>query len=241
MNQLFYLSVVIPAYNEEKRIGPSLDQMISFLKRQSYAWEIIVVDDGSRDKTSQICAEKLKNFHHQIIRHEKNTGKGAAVRNGMLKAQADFLLFSDADLSTPIEEVGKLIHKLQDGCDLAIGSRALPGSQVEVSQNIIRKTMGKTFNFIARMFAFHSIHDSQCGFKCFKRGVAADLFQRQKLDGFSFDAEIIYLAQKQGYRISEVPVIWRNSPQSRVRMVQDSLGMLQDLLKIYWIHRHDKK
>lgn len=232
-----YLSIVIPSFNEEKRIAPTLEQILVYLQKQPYPSEVILVDDGSRDRTVEIAEEKLASFPHRILQQEINQGKGAAVKRGMLEARGKYLLFTDADLSIPIKEVELLIANLERGFDIAIGSRALPGSRVEVRQNLLRETMGKIFNRIARLVSFKKIHDSQCGFKCFRREAAQSLFQVQKLKGFCFDAEILYLAQKKGYQIAEVPVTWRNSPNSRVRILRDSCQMLADLVRIPWIHR----
>ena len=236
MSELF-LSVVIPCYNEEKRLGPTLDKILAYLRRQNYSWEILVSDDGSTDPTAKLAKEKLEGLPHKILRNVYNEGKGQAVKRGMLAARAPFVLFTDADLSTPIEEVEKLLCKLQDGFDVAIGSRGLDASQVEVPQNILRQSMGKIFNRIARWASFKEIHDSQCGFKCFHRDAAEKLFSAQKLKGFSFDAEIMYLAQKRGMKVAEVPVIWRNSPSSRVHILKDTFVMFVDIFRIRWIHR----
>ena len=231
-----YLSVVIPCFDEENRLGPTLENIVDYLKRQNYASEIIVVDDGSRDKTAELAERKLGPFPHRVLRLGTNQGKGEAVKRGVLEAGGQCILFTDADLSTPIEEVALLTERLKDGFDLAIGSRALRDSRVMIRQNLIRESMGKIFNRIARLFSFRKISDSQCGFKCFRRDAARDLFQMQKLKGFSFDAEIIYLAQKKGYRIAEIPVTWRNSPYSRVHILKDSVRMLIDVFRIPWIH-----
>lgn len=234
---VLYLSIIIPSYNEEDRIAPTLKKILTFIHQKKYAAEIIVVDDGSQDRTTAIAESELGNFPHKTLVETSNQGKGHAVKRGMLEAKGEYLLFTDADLSTPIEEVDRLVGCLKDGFDIAIGSRGLKDSRVEVHQNIIRETMGKTFNRIARLFTFRQIRDSQCGFKCFRKDVARDLFKSQVLKGFSFDAEIVYLAQKKGYRIAEVPVIWRNSSQSHVRILKDSFQMLVDLIRIRLIHR----
>jgi len=231
-----YLSVVIPAYNEEKRLAQSLATVLDFLKKQSYAFEIIVSDDGSQDRTAALAGELLKEFPHQVLVAPENRGKGHAVRQGMLAAIGDYILFTDADLSTPIEEVLKFLTHLEKDQDVVIGSRALPGSQVEIHQNFLRETMGKVFNRIAQLWTFKGIHDSQCGFKCFRREAAHKLFSLQKLDGFSFDVEIVYLAQKLGFRLLELPVIWRNSAQSRVRVFRDPFMMFWDVLRIRKLH-----
>ncbi len=232
-----YLSIIVPAYNEAQRIGPSLDQIIAFLRAQTYSSEILVADDGSTDATVQIALERLKGFPHQILRTSVNQGKGSAVKRGMLAASGKYCLFTDADLSTPIEETKKFLKQLEDGYDVVIGSRGLSGSNVVVHQNFLRESMGRIFNGFARILAFQGIEDSQCGFKAFSQKAAKDLFSRQKLLGFSFDVEIVYLAQRLGYRLLELPVTWRNSAQSRVRLFRDPLYMFCDLLKIRWIHR----
>ena len=231
-----YLSVIIPSFNEEKRLTSTLEQITAYLRKQRYASEVIVVDDGSRDRTIEVAEEKLTGFPHRILKQGLNQGKGTAVKRGMLEAQGEFLLFTDADLSTPIEEAELLIARLEKGFDIAVGSRALPESRVQIHQNFLRESMGKIFNRIARLMSFKKIQDSQCGFKCFRREAARNLFQAQKLKGFSFDAEILYLAQKKGYRIAEVGVTWRNSPHSRVHILKDSLRMLWDVVRIPWIH-----
>lgn len=231
-----FLSVVIPAYNEEKRLPQTLETVLAFLKKQSYSSEIIVSDDGSQDRTVALAKERLKTFPHQVLETPVNRGKGHAVRQGILAATGDYVLFTDADLSTPIEEVTKFLARLEKDQDVVIGSRALPDSQVEVHQDLLRETMGKVFNFIAQRWAFKGIHDSQCGFKGFRREAAQKLFSLQKLDGFSFDVEIVYLAQKNGLRLLELPVIWRNSDQSRVQVLRDPLMMFWDVLRIRSLH-----
>jgi dolichyl-phosphate beta-glucosyltransferase len=209
-----HLSVVIPAFNEEKRLPQSLSTVMDFLKKQAYASEIIVSDDGSQDRTVALAKELLKDFPHQVLVTPRNRGKGHAVRQGMLAATGAYVLFTDADLSTPIEEVTKFLVCLEKDQDVVIGSRALPGSQVEIHQNFLRETMGKVFNFIAQLWAFKGVHDSQCGFKCFHREAA----------------------QKLGLRLLELPVIWRNSAQSRVQVLRDPLMMFWDVLRIRSLH-----
>jgi len=231
-----FLSVVIPAYNEEKRLPESLAAALDFLKKQTYASEIIVSDDGSQDRTVAVAEEQLKGFPHQILVAPQNRGKGHAVRQGMLAATGNYLLFTDADFSTPIEEVTKFLAHLEKDQDVVIGSRALPDSKIEIHQNFLRETMGKVFNFLAQSWAFKGVHDSQCGFKAFRREAAHKLFNLQKLDGFSFDVEIVYLTQKLGYRLLELPVIWRNSAQSRVQVFRDPLMMFWDVLRIRSLH-----
>lgn len=232
-----HLSVIIPAYNEEKRLPESLQKIRAFLSRQPYASEVLVVDDGSKDKTCETAEAALRGFPHRVLKNPGNRGKGYSVRHGMMEAAGEYLLFSDADLSTPIEEVQKFLPALEKEYDVVIGSRAMDQSKIKVRQNFIREGMGKTFNFLARLLTFRGIKDSQCGFKAFRRAAGRDLFSRQTLDGFGFDVEIVYLAQKLGYKLLEAPVVWLNSPQSKVRLLSDPLDMFADLVRIRWKHR----
>lgn len=235
-----YLSIVIPAYNEARRLPRTLDFILAFLRKQPYEAEIIISDDGSKDRTIRLAQDILRKCVHQILTVPKNKGKGHAVRKGMLAARGQYLLISDADLSTPIEEVRRFLKYLEGGEDIVIGSRALEDSRVEIHQGFLRETMGRIYNWIARLLSFHGIKDSQCGFKCFRAEVAKKIFKLQKINGFSFDAETVFLAQKLGYKIREEPVIWRNSAQSRVRLIKDPLAMFFDLFKIRWMHRNVK-
>lgn len=235
------LSVVIPAFNEETRIGSSLEAVQNFLSAKGWDYELIVVDDGSSDKTQEVVKVHFHNdsYSKRLICNDGNRGKGYSVRRGMLEAQGECILFTDADLSTPIQEVEKLMEVLSAGYDIAIGSRALVESQVVVHQNLLRELMGKVFNLIARLLTFKGIRDSQCGFKLFRKTVAHHLFSLQKIDGFSFDAEIVYLAQKLGYRIKEVSILWSNSPASKVQIFRDPVRMLRDLIRIRFYHLKD--
>jgi dolichyl-phosphate beta-glucosyltransferase len=230
-----YLSVIIPAYNEEQRIGNTLRVSQAYLRRQPYASEIIVVDDGSQDGTASL----VRAFDTAppaicMVQNGRNRGKGFSVRQGFSHARGEYLLFSDADLSTPIEEVETLLAALHESCDIAIGSRALPGSRVEVHQPWYRESMGRLFNVFVQALAVPGIHDTQCGFKCFRREAALAICQRMTTERFGFDVEMLYLARRLGYRVREVPVVWRNSPQSRVRVWQDSISMINELLRIRW-------
>jgi len=234
------VSIVIPAYNEEERIGSTLVEIIRYFKNKGVRFEVIVVDDGSSDRTAEIAGQKLAGTAHQILKNPSNQGKGYSVRRGVLASQGDLVLFVDSDLSTPIEDFEKLELVLRRGCDVAIGSRALATSDVQIHQNVLRETMGKTFNVMARLFSFRGIHDSQCGFKIFKREPAKTLFERQKITSFCFDAEILFLAQKMGYRVQEIGVRWRNSPKSKVHIFLDPLKMFWDLLRIQWLHWGEK-
>jgi len=233
------LSIVIPAYNEAKRIGSTLEKVLDYFRGQNASFEIIVVDDGSKDKTDGIVRGFSKNYPEvKILRHRTNLGKGAAVKTGVFEAKGDYILFSDADLSTPIEEIEKLLLELKEKrYDIAIGSRGVPGSKIVVSQPWYRQWVGKFFPLLVHFLIFKDIRDTQCGFKLFKEDVARELFSSQKIRGFSFDVEIIYLAKRRGCRVKEVPVVWCNSRESRVRILRDSFLMLKDLLRIRFIYK----
>jgi len=228
-----HLSVIIPAYNEEGRIGRTLAGIRGYLEGRTYASEIIVVDDGSRDRTEARAEDALRGMPGaRVLRRSANRGKGFSVREGVLAARGAFILFSDADLSTPIEELEKFWPLVDEGCDIVIGSRALPGSDIRIRQNPVRELMGKTFNLFVRLLLFRGIPDTQCGFKLFRREAARDLFTRLRTTGFSFDVEILYLCRTAGCRVGQVPVVWRHSHPSRVRLVRGAAGMLGELLRI---------
>lgn len=234
VEQQAHLTVVIPAYNEEKRIGPTLERIRAYLEKRSFSWEVVVVNDGSQDQTARISREILAGCErHEVIDRKFNRGKGYSVRQGMLAGHGRFLLFSDADLSTPIEELEQLLPLLESGqAQVSIGSRGLRDSRVEVHQPWWRETMGKGFNLFVRLIAMGGLHDTQCGFKCFSREAAQAVFNVARIDGFGFDVEALYLARKFGYGIKEVPVRWVNSPDSKVHPLSDSSRMLLDLLRI---------
>lgn len=228
------ISVVIPAYNEEKRIGPTLSEISKFLSKRDWDYEIIVVNDGSTDRTYEIVEEASKSIDPKIriVSNDKNNGKGASVRKGILASKKELILISDADLSTPIREVDKLLSELDHRATIAIGSRGLPTSDIKIHQPFYREWAGKTFNLFVRFFLGTTIRDTQCGFKLFRGEVARRIFQVQRLDGFAFDAEVLYLANMLGCAIKEVPVVWLNSKGSKVRLFRDSLKMFLDLLRI---------
>jgi len=228
-----YLSVVIPAYNEEQRIGESLTKTDDYLKKQGYDFELIVVDDGSNDKTVDLLktySRKITNL--VILENEINQGKGYSVRNGILASKGDIVLFTDADFSTPIEEVDKLLHWLENGYQIAIGSRAMPESQIKIYQAWYRQLMGKSFNKIIQLVLNLDYYDTQCGFKCFRRDAALEVFKALKSCRFSFDVEVLYIAKHLGLKVKEVPICWFNSTGSKVRLIRDSLKMFSDVLQI---------
>lgn len=228
----FLLSIVIPTFNEEKRILSTLDHITSYLKKYKFRFEIIIVDDGSQDNTVKVTQEYIKKCSSiRIIENGINRGKGYSVRNGILQSNGDLILFSDADLSTPIEELPKFLRWLEKGYDIAIGSRALKESVV-LNQPLRRRIMGIIFNRMVQIISVRGIIDTQCGFKCFKRQAAYDIFSIQKLNRFSFDVETLYLAKKKGYKIKEISVRWYYNSNSKVRCFKDSIQMFKDLFII---------
>ena len=231
MKNDIYLSVVIPAYNEEKRIGRTLRKISEYLLEKGYPYEIIVVDDGSTDGTTALVREIAQEVPCiRLLENNGNRGKGYSVRKGVLSSKGQLIIFSDADLSTPIEELDKLKVWIETGHNIAIGSRALPESEILLPQPWYRQCMGKVFNRLVRFLVVSEIKDTQCGFKLFMGGVARSLFKKQTIDGFGFDAELLYLAKKSGYSVREVPVRWINSPDSRVNILRDPFLMLRDLI-----------
>ena len=205
-----YLSVVIPAYNEEERLKKHVPDICAYLARKSF--EIIVVNDGSKDNTARLARE----LEVRLVDLQPNRGKGGAVKAGMLAAQGRYVLFTDADQSTPIGEVEKLLAKLETGYDIAIGSRAIPGAEVEQPQVWYRALAGKLFGVGTRLFCIRGIHDTQCGFKAMKREVAQKIFPQVTSDTAIFDIEMLVVATREGYRIAEVPVHWVHDPDTRI-------------------------
>jgi dolichyl-phosphate beta-glucosyltransferase len=225
-----HLTVVIPAYNEEVRLARSLPVILEYLHKQAYTWEVLVVNDGSRDDTVGV-AERFGGDHVRVITNQPNRGKGYSIRRGMLEARGKWRLFSDADMSTPIEELEKFWPLTEQGYDVVIGSRGLPESELAVRQPKSRELVGRVFNTIVQTFLVPGLSDTQCGFKLFSGEAANAVFPRQTLHGFAFDVEILMLAHRLNYKIKEAPVKWVNDPGSKVSTLNGMKGFV-DLARL---------
>lgn len=232
------LSIIIPAYNEEKRLPGTLERIREyFAGRQMGAGEIeiLVVDDGSTDRTAAVVEEWARKVPClRLISNGGNRGKGYSVRHGMLEARGRIALFTDADLSSPIDESEKLFDAIEAGHDVAIGSRALDRSLIAVHQSPFREAAGIIFNGFVRIFTALPFHDTQCGFKAFVREPSRIIFEQQRIERFGFDPEILFLAQRHRLRAAEVPVGWAHNPATKVRVLRDSLQMFADLIYVRW-------
>jgi dolichyl-phosphate beta-glucosyltransferase len=226
-----FLSIVIPAHNEEHRLPPSLNKIQSFLETQPYLAEVVVVENGSRDNTLAVAQSFVGQMPYLRVLHETQRGKGLAVRRGMLEARGEYRFICDADLSMPIEQVNRFIPPALQNPDVVIGSREIKGSQ-RYGEPYYRHLIGRIFNSMVRWVALPGLQDTQCGFKCLRADVAEIVFQRQTLGGMSFDVEVLFIARHNGYQIQEVPIDWYFDPDSRVRLFQDSLRMFLDLITI---------
>jgi dolichyl-phosphate beta-glucosyltransferase len=224
------LSIVIPAFNEARRLPKTLTRLRQWLAETSYRHEIIVVDDGSTDGTGEAASENGGETL-VLLRHQPNRGKGYAVRRGMLAATGERRLMTDADFSTPIEELPRLMDELDRGADVAIGSRAVEGARIEIHQPAYREAMGRVFNRLVQTLLLPGLEDTQCGFKLFTAQAAGQSFGACRLDGFSFDVEALYVARRLGLRIVEVPVVWRNDEASRVSLGGGGAAFV-DLIRI---------
>lgn len=228
------LSIIIPVYNEEKRIEKTLQELFDYQKKNDIEAEILIVDDGSTDKTISILRKYQKKL--KIIPVVPNRGKGFAIRMGMLAAEGEKILFMDADLATPLEEIKNII-KESESFDIVIGSRRLAGSKAK--RSLPRSVISKTFNLILKKLVPLSCRDSQCGFKIFSQTSAQDIFDRAKIDRWAFDIEVLYLAKNLGYKVKEMPVLWEEKAGSKVKILRDTFLMLRDLLKIRYFSLSD--
>ncbi|MBI2613522.1 MAG: glycosyltransferase family 2 protein [Candidatus Levybacteria bacterium] len=225
-----FLSIIVPVYNEEKRLNRGINRILAFIDEQVFSIELIVVNDGSTDATIKLL-KKLKHPSLRLISYEKNRGKGYAIREGMRDAAGAWRLFMDIDLSTPIEEFQKFLPHFKN-FDVIIGSRRTKDSTVLVHQPILREWLGSVFTWLSSTILNVEISDFTCGFKCFSKNAANKLFSLARLHGWGFDSEIMFLAQKKGFLIKEAPVVWSNDSQTRVRLIKDVLISFTDIIKI---------
>lgn len=232
------LTIVLPAFQEEARLGPSLDTLFAWLDQYAPAAEVVVVDDGSRDGTAAVVqARAAREPRLRLAQLGQNRGKGAAVRRGVELARGNWILLSDADLSTPITELAKLVAAVEAGADIAIGSRDVRDSQIVRHQPAYRELMGRVFNQIVQAAALPGLRDTQCGFKLFSAEAARRCFALQTIERFAFDVEVLYVARRLGYRIAEVGVVWVNDERSTVRPIRDASRMFADVVRIRRRHR----
>ena len=226
-----FLSIIIPAYNEETRLPDTLNKVGSFLGTQSYSHEVLIVNNNSTDRTEEIIKDYCSRFPDMQGLFEEEPGKGAAVRCGMLQAQGDFLFMCDADLSMPIEELENFLPPKLEDIDISIASREAPGA-IRYHEPHFRHFGGRMMNWLIQLFILPGLNDTQCGFKCFSKEAAKDLFNHQTLPGWSFDIELIYIARQRGYKIQEIPIPWYYHQESKVNAVRDALQILMDIQTI---------
>ncbi len=231
----YSISIVIPAYNEGARLGPTLDRVLSFIRHEGWDAEVIVVDDGSRDHTADVVYSYAESYGIvRLVKNPGNRGKGYSVRNGVLNAEGDIVLFTDADLSAPIEEAPKLLAALDAGADIAIGSRWVRSELQTQRQSMTRQVLGRAFNLMLGMVLRLDFKDTQCGFKAFRRSAAKPIFRRQKIEGWGFDPEILFLARQLGFKVVEVPVLWGHDSGTRIHPFVDGARMVEEMLRIRW-------
>jgi dolichyl-phosphate beta-glucosyltransferase len=233
------LSVVVPAYNEAARISPSLEKILGYLRAQPHSWELLVIDDGSRDETAAIVNQIIDHTPEaKLISYLHNRGKGFAVRTGVLAARGQWVVFLDADLSTPPEEIDNALKFLAAGYDMVIGSRALPDSRIETRQPPIRRFGTFIFNLTKHLLVgLWQYSDTQCGFKAYREDAVRPLYERAVIDRFMFDVEILYLAERKKLKVREMPVRWADAAGSKVRFFEGLVNMFKDLVRIRWAHR----
>jgi len=230
----FQLSIIVPSFNEELRLPASLERIAAYIDSANRSAEVLVVDDGSTDRTAEVAASFTKRIRNlRVLRNGQNRGKGYSVRHGMLEARGETILFTDADLSAPIEEADKLLSALQQH-DVAIGSRALDRKLIEVHESPFREFAGIIFNGIVRVVLLLPFVDTQCGFKAFRRERCRIIFEQQRIERFGFDPELLYLARHHGLKAIEIPVCWSHSPATKINMMRDSVLMFVDVFKIRW-------
>jgi glycosyltransferase involved in cell wall biosynthesis len=229
------LSIIIPAFNESARIGSALSQVLACVRQRNWPAEVIVVNDGSRDNTAEIVRKiAAENPIVRLIENPVNRGKGFSVRNGMLHASGEVMMFTDADLSSPMEETERLLAAIREGADIAIGSRWLDKGRQTKHQPWYRQMFGRCFNLVTRIVMGLPFADTQCGFKAFRREAAYTVFQLQRIERWGFDPELLFIALKRGYGVREVPVTWGHDERSRLSYIKDGIKMLEELVYIRW-------
>ena len=239
MNEPF-LSIVIPAYNEQLRISQTLIAVTSYLRTKPYSWDVIVANDGSTDNTAELVADVASNQPNVRLLNLTHGGKGWAVKHGMLESTGKYRFLLDADLSMPVEQIDRFFPYFDEGYDIVIGSREVSGSR-RFREPARRRIQGRVFNSLVRLFTINGIADTQCGFKCFTGKAAEQLFSMQESTGFIFGVEILFLARKFGIRIKEIPIDWYYQDGSKVRPIIDSLLMFKDMLLVRWYFIYNKK
>ncbi len=230
MSNIYY-SIILPAHNEEKRLPAALDKLGAFLRQQSYNAEVVVVENGSSDRTLEVAQAYQERLPQLRVIHETGRGKGLAVRRGMLEAKGEYRIFCDVDFSMPVEEINRFIPPALSKVDIAIASREAPGA-VRYNEPELRHFIGRGFNTLVRWIALPGLQDTQCGFKCFSAEVAEKVFPKQTIDGWTFDVEVLFAARRMGYKIVEVAVPWYYNADSKVRVLKDSYHMFADLINI---------
>lgn len=228
-----FLSVIVPAYNEERRIGPTLEKLVGFLSVQAYEWELIIVENGSDDDTAEVVSSWVAEVKQVRLESLPTAGKGLAVRHGMLVATGEYRFMCDADLSMPVEQMAGFLARMAEGYDVVIGSRQIEGAR-RFGEPAGRHIMGRVFNWVVRLVAVCGFQDTQCGFKMFRGEVVNELFGRQCTIGWGFDVEILYIAQKHGLRVLEMPIDWYHEPSSKINPVGDSIQMVKDAVLARW-------
>jgi len=227
-----HLSIVIPAYNEEQRLPPTLEVVVAWIRRQPFACEIVIVDDGSSDRTAEAARRALDGVDHRVLAHDENRGKGAGLRTGMTAARGEYVLMTDADLSTPIEEVERFLELHGQGVPVVIGTRKAKGASVLRRQSALRERMGRVYTLLSNALVCPGVSDFTCGFKSFRADACRDVFGRLRETGWAYDTEVLYLARRLGYEVRELPVRWTNDPSTRVRLLRDAAGSFAGLVRI---------
>ena len=226
-----FLSIVLPAHNEERRLPRTLEEVKGFVEAQPFSVEVVLVENGSQDRTLELAQQFATRVPFLKVIHEERSGKGLAVRSGILTAKGEYRIFCDVDFSMPVTEINRFIPPALPDCQVAIGSREAPGA-VRYNEPYYRHLSGRVFNTLVRWLALPGLHDSQCGFKCFRGDIADEIFPLQTNTGWAFDVEVLFVARQRGYHIVEVPVPWYFNPESKVRMLRDSWRMVRDLILI---------